>query len=60
MQSNNGVTNDTGGNSLDQIAPSSIKAKGKKKRKKRIGDSKDSITDIIDGISAARGIDVDD
>ena len=31
-------------------------AGGKKKKKKRLGDSRDSINDIIEGISAARGI----
>jgi hypothetical protein len=42
---------------LEQIASiGSIKGKGKKKKKKRHGDSKDSITDIIDGMSAARAI----
>jgi len=29
---------------------------GKKKKKKRLGDSRDSINDLIEGISAARGI----
>jgi hypothetical protein len=31
-------------------------AGGKKKKKKRLGDSRDSINDLIEGISAARGI----
>jgi hypothetical protein len=33
---------------------------GKKKKKKRLGESRDSINDIIEGISAARGINAGD
>ena len=33
---------------------------GKKKKKKRLGESRDSINDLIEGISAARGINAGD
>lgn len=64
VQSVNAMTNDTmlSADQLLQLTPARVKgslkglAGGKKIKKKRLGDSRDSINDLIEGISVARGI----
>ncbi len=65
IQSVNAMTNDTmlSAEQLMHMSPAQGKGSlkgltngGKKKKKKRLGDSRDSINDLIEGISAARGI----